>query len=67
MTTPKHPEVRVRLVGEDSNAFNVLGLVTRAMRRAGIPKEERDAFMREATAGDFNHLLQTAMRWVEVE
>ena len=32
-----------------------------------IPKAERDAFMAEATAGDYDHLLQTAMAWVVVE
>ena len=32
----KHPEVNVRLVGEDGNAYVILGRVTKAMRlRAG--------------------------------
>jgi hypothetical protein len=61
----RHPEVRVRLVGEDGNAFAILGRVLRAMRRAGVPKEERDEFAREATSGDYDHLLQTCVRWVD--
>ncbi len=68
MTTnqPKYPNVHVRLVGEDGNAWAILGRVSAALKRAGIGKEESDAFFAEATAGDYDHLLQTAMRWVDV-
>ena len=65
--TPRYPNVRVRLVGEDGNAFAIMGRVTRAMRRAGLPPEEVAAFRDEATAGDYDQLLATVMRWVEVE
>jgi hypothetical protein len=62
---PNYPHVRVTLVGTDGNAFAVLGAVRKAPRRAGIAKDEIDAFYAEATRGDYDHLLQTAMRWVE--
>jgi len=64
--TPKYPHIRVTLVGRDGNAYAILGAVSDALKRAGVPKSERDAFFAEATAGDYDHLLQTAMRWVEV-
>lgn len=35
----KFPNVKVRLVGEDGNAFSIMGKVTGAMRKAGISKE----------------------------
>ena len=63
---PKYRHVRVELVGEDGNAYAILGRVSGAMKRAGICKEERNAFIAEATSGDYDHLLQTAMRWVDV-
>jgi len=66
MSTPKFPGVRVTLVGRDGNAYSILGAVSEALKRAGIAKSERDAFFAEATAGDYDHLLQTAMRWVDV-
>lgn len=66
-TTPKHPEITVRLTGTDGNAFSILGAVTRALRSAGVSQEERTAFMNEATSGDYNHLLQTAMAWVNIK
>lgn len=66
MAECKHPEIEVELVGQDGNAFNVLGLVNRALRRAGLPQDERDRFMAEATAGDYNHLLMVVQSWVTV-
>lgn len=61
----KHPEVSIALVGEDGNAFSILGRVNREMRRAGIA-DKYEEFRKEATAGDYNHLLQTVMAWFEV-
>ena len=64
---PKYPNITVSLVGEDGNAFMVLGLVSKALRRGGVSDEERKAFFDEAVAGDYDHLLQTVMAWVNVE
>jgi hypothetical protein len=64
---PKYPHITVKLTGNDSNAFMVLGLCQRAARTADLPKEEIDAFREEATAGDYNRLLQTAMRWFNID
>ena len=65
--TPKYPHVRVQLVRLDGNAFAIISRVTRAMRRAGIKKPELDAFVKEACAGNYDHLLKTVMKTVEVE
>ena len=64
---PKYPHISVKLTGRDGNAFMILGLCQRAARKAGLPQEEIDAFREEATVGDYNHLLQTAMRWFNCE
>lgn len=66
-TGVKHPEVHVRLVGEDGNAFSILGRVRRAMVRAGVSADEVDAFHAEATSGDYDNLLGTVLRWVRVD
>jgi hypothetical protein len=60
-----HPEVKVKLVGTDGNAFSVLGACCAAARRAKVDRKEIDAFMAEATSGDYDHLLRTAMRWFD--
>lgn len=67
MTDVKYPQVQVELVGKVSgNAFAILGAVRQAMRRAGIPKEEIDAYVKEATSGDYDHLLGVTMNTVDV-
>ena len=63
----KFPDVEVKLVGEDGNAFAILGRVQKALKRGGASQEEVAEFMREATSGDYDNLLQVVMRWVEVE
>ena len=64
---PRYPRVRVRLVGEDGNAFAILGRTKRALQSAGASPEDVAAFIGEATAGNYDDLLATVMRWVEAE
>ena len=63
---PKYPAIEVKLLGTEGNAFAVLARVSKALKEAGVSKEQRDAFYAEATSGDYDHLLATCMRWVEV-
>ena len=62
----KYPEVKVQLVGNDGNAFSILGNCKKAAQRAGLTKEQIKEFMDEAMAGDYDHLLQTACKYFEV-
>ncbi len=64
---PKYPEITVKLTSENGNAFNILGICLRAMRRAGLNQKERDAFQAEAISSNYDHLLATCMEWFEVE
>jgi hypothetical protein len=64
--TVKYPEIEVQLSGEDGNAFSIVGTVSRALKRARVPAEEVALFRSEAMSGDYDNVLQTAMRWVEV-
>ena len=63
---PKYPDITVTLTGRDGNAFAILGRCRAAARDAGLSDEEIAAFMDEAMAGNYDHLLQTAMRWFEI-
>jgi len=65
-TFPKYPHIEAQLTGEDGNAFNILGIVAAALRASGIGSAEIAEFNAEATAGDYDHLIQTCMSWVEV-
>jgi len=63
---PKYPDIDVQLTGNDGNAFAIMGAVGQALRRAGVSKEEIEEYNKESMSGDYNHLLQTAMKWVNV-
>ena len=63
---PKYPQVKVQLTGEDGNAFFIMGRVTKAMRRAGLTPEQIKGYQNEAMSGDYDHLLQVTMQYVEV-
>lgn len=64
---PKFPHVTVKLTGTDGNAFAILGRVRRDMKSAGVSEEEISQFSEEATSGDYNNLLRTCMKWVDVQ
>lgn len=61
---PKYPEIEVEL--NDGNAFAIIGTIQKQLRRHGVAKQEIDNFIAEATSDDYNHLLQTCMKWVNV-
>ncbi len=66
MNTNTQTGITVKLVGNDGNAFAIMGQVQRAMRRAGIDPEVVAEYVAEAMSGDYNHLLATTMNYVEV-
>lgn len=67
MTEIKYPNITVSLVDQNGNAFNISGICSWVMKQADLPQTEINNFMTEATSGDYNHLLQTAMTWFNVE
>ncbi len=56
----------LKLVGEDGNAFSIIGKAVREARRAGWDKEKIEKFQEEAMSGDYNHVLQTCMGYFDV-
>jgi hypothetical protein len=67
MSEPRYPDVVVQLTGNDGNAFTILATIQKALKRAGVEKSEIDAYFTDSTAGDYDHLLRTAMEWVTVK
>ena len=59
-------DIKLTLVGEDGNAFMILGRARAALRRARR-MDLWDAFQKEATSGDYNKLLATCMRYFDVD
>lgn len=60
----KYPDVHVRLVGMDGNAYAIMGRVQEALRNHGVSDKEVKKYLDESMSGDYDHLLRTAMKWV---
>jgi len=59
-------DIPLKMVGEDGNAFSILGRASRAMRNAG-QSELFDEYQAEATSSDYDHLLMVTMQWFNVD
>ena len=64
---PKYPNIKAKLIGQDGNAFAIIGTVQRELRRGGVSDDEINKFVTEATSGDYDNVIQTALRWVSVK
>jgi hypothetical protein len=62
----KYPEIEVSLIGNDGNAFAIMGTIQKALHDAKVSNEEIDLYLNESMSGDYDNLLRTAMRWVSV-
>ena len=57
----------VNLIGKDGNAFSIMGEISNALRKAGADKEYIEQYFKESTIGDYNNLLKTAMKYVDIK
>jgi len=57
----------VELLGSDGNAFLIIAKCRRALQGAGYTAEQVEEFSVEAKLGDYDHVIQTAMKWCDVE
>ena len=57
----------VKLTGETGNAFMIIGLCQRAARKAGWGATRIAEVRDEMMSGDYDHLLQVAMKHFDVE
>ena len=56
----------VKLVGEDGNAFAILGRCRAVAKKAGWTPEQIKEFMDKAMSGDYDHLLGTCTEYFDV-
>ena len=56
----------VALIGEDGNAFAVMGNVKRALKDAGNSPEVIKAYTDQAMSGSYDHLLAVTTSFAEV-
>jgi len=58
--------IEVQLSGEDGNAFLIIGRVTKALRRGDATPEQIKEFQADVMSGDYDHVLQTCRKWVDI-
>lgn len=66
MIEVRYPEIQVELSGHNGNAFSILKRVCDALGRGGVESEEIEEFLAEATSDNYDHLLQTCMKWCDI-
>lgn len=57
--------MKYNLVGINGNAYNVMGYVSHAMEESGFTKEEVKEYTRDATSGDYSHLLCVSSNMID--
>lgn len=67
MAEVKYPDITVQLSGANGNAVLIISAVARALRRGGVAPHEVQRFREEAKSGDYDNVLATCTRWVDVE
>ena len=56
----------VQLIGQDGNAFAIMGRVRNALKQAGGDHEYIEQYISQAMSGDYNNLLVVSMKYVDV-
>ena len=60
----KYPDITVNLIGENGNVFNLIRIVSKALRKNKIDSKE---FQEEVTlCGSYDEVLRVMMQWVNI-
>jgi len=58
---------KCKLIGEDGNIFNLMGIASRTLRRAGLDTEAKEMVDRITKSKSYDEALVIIMEYVEVE
>ena len=53
------------LVGINGNAYSIMGYVIDAMHDANMTNDDIDAYIKDATSSDYNHLLAVSCEMID--
>jgi len=60
-------DVNVQLTGNDGNAYSIFAAVSRGIRKAGGTEADVEEYMDEAMSDDYDNVLVTSMKYVNVQ
>ena len=58
---------KCKLIGEDGNIFNLMGIASRTLRRAGLDTEAKEMVDKITRSKSYDEALVIIMEYVEVE
>jgi len=56
-----------KLTGEDGNVFNIIGLVSKALKKAGQREKAKEFQKRATSSKSYDEVLNMTHEYVEVE
>jgi len=56
----------VQLSGEDGNVFSIIGSVTKALKKAGVPDRAKEFTDKAFDASSYDEVLRLAMEYCDV-
>lgn len=59
-------KIKVNLIGEDGNIFNLVGIVSREMRRNGLEELASEMRNRVFNSESYDNALQIIMEYVDI-
>lgn len=58
---------KLKLIGEDGNAFAIIGRALTVAEKAGWDKEKIEGYRTEAMSGDYDNLIVTTLKYFDVD
>lgn len=58
---------KAKLIGADGNIFNLIGIASRSLKRAGQDDKATEMSKRVMSSGSYDEALSIIMEYVEVE
>lgn len=58
-------KINLSLIGLNGNAFILMGVFSRQAKKENWTQEEINEVLNECKKGDYNHLLQTLIKYTE--
>lgn len=58
---------KVKLIGENGNIFNLMGIASRALKEAGMREEAKEMFEKITKSKSYDEALRILMEYVEIE
>lgn len=57
---------KAKLIGENGNIFNLMGIVSRTLKDAGEPEKAREMVEKVTQSGSYDEALRVLMEYVEI-